>query len=63
MPYLHAEDMTNLPTELRAHVDLIALNPTPLSRERASSGGRIDGFAGVLRSLGVNVTIRDHQGP
>jgi 23S rRNA (adenine2503-C2)-methyltransferase len=41
---------------------LIALNPTPLSRERASSEGRIDWFAGVLGSLGVNVTIRDTRG-
>ena len=41
-----------------AHVNLIALNPTPLSRERASSEGRIDRFAGVIGSLAINVTIR-----
>ena len=45
-----------------AHVNLIALNPTPLSRERASSEGRIDRFAGVLGSLAINVTIRDTRG-
>ncbi|MCZ6738464.1 MAG: 23S rRNA (adenine(2503)-C(2))-methyltransferase RlmN, partial [Actinobacteria bacterium] len=47
---------------LRAHVNLIALNPTPLSKERSSSRLHIAEFARVLESLGVNVTIRDTRG-
>lgn len=47
---------------LRAHVNLIALNPTPLTRERASSGTAIEAFARELGQRGVNVTIRDTRG-
>ncbi len=49
-------------TRLRAHVNLIALNPTPLTEERASSKSRIDRFARDLEKRGVNVTIRDTRG-
>ncbi len=49
-------------TRLRAHVNLIALNPTPLTEERASSKARIDQFAHHLERRGVNVTIRDTRG-
>jgi 23S rRNA (adenine2503-C2)-methyltransferase len=47
---------------LRAHVNLIALNPTPLSTQRATAQPRIEGFARLLQSLGVNVTVRDTRG-
>jgi 23S rRNA (adenine2503-C2)-methyltransferase len=49
-------------TRLRAHVNLIALNPTPLTREIASTETRIKAFARELRQRGVNVTIRDTRG-
>jgi 23S rRNA (adenine2503-C2)-methyltransferase len=47
---------------LRAHVNLIALNPTPLTDEKASSKSRIDEFARILKGEKVNVTIRDTRG-
>jgi len=47
---------------LRAHVNLIALNPTPLSEEAASPERRIEGFARLLANHGVNVTIRNTRG-
>lgn len=47
---------------LRAHVNLIALNPTPLTEETASSRKTIDEFASLLQGEGVNVTIRDTRG-
>jgi 23S rRNA (adenine2503-C2)-methyltransferase len=47
---------------LRAHVNLIALNPTPLTKEKASSRTAIDAFARELGRLGVNVTVRDTRG-
>lgn len=47
---------------LRAHVNLIALNPTPLSAQRASEPRRIEGFVRLLAAHGVNVTVRDTRG-
>lgn len=57
-----ARKLAEIARRLRAHVNLIALNPTPLSQERASSQLHIEQFAQVLESLGVNVTIRDTRG-
>jgi 23S rRNA (adenine2503-C2)-methyltransferase len=57
-----ADKLASIALRLRAHVNLIALNPTPLSVERASSQLQIDEFAETLRSRGVNVTIRDTRG-
>ena len=47
---------------LRAHVNLIALNPTPLSDQRASTRLHIREFSKVLEKEGVNVTVRDTRG-
>jgi len=45
-----------------AHVNLIALNPTPLTPDLPSPHRRIAGFLGVLRARGVNATLRDTRG-
>jgi 23S rRNA (adenine2503-C2)-methyltransferase len=42
--------------------NLIALNPTPLTKERASGQKTIKQFATLLEAEGVNVTIRDTRG-
>jgi 23S rRNA (adenine2503-C2)-methyltransferase len=47
---------------LHAHVNLIALNPTPLTPDRPTPSHRIDEFLGTLRSRGVNATLRDTRG-
>ena len=47
---------------LRAHVNLIALNPTPLTPDLPSPRGRIEAFLAVLRHQGVNSTLRDTRG-
>lgn len=47
---------------MRAHVNLIPLNRTPLSPEQPSDEEDIDRFVAVLRSLHVNVTVRDTRG-
>jgi 23S rRNA (adenine2503-C2)-methyltransferase len=47
---------------LHAHVNLIALNPTPLTEQRTSTGTAIGNFAKELRRHRVNVTIRDTRG-
>jgi 23S rRNA (adenine2503-C2)-methyltransferase len=57
-----AAKLASIARRLRAHVNLIALNPTPLSPERASSHLHIQEFARILESRGVNVTIRDTRG-
>jgi 23S rRNA (adenine2503-C2)-methyltransferase len=57
-----ARKLAAIAKRLRAHVNLIALNPTPLSEERASSRLHIEEFAQALTDLDVNVTIRDTRG-
>lgn len=57
-----ARKLAAIAGRLRAHVNLIALNPTPLSDERASSRLHIVEFSRILESMGVNVTIRDTRG-
>ena len=57
-----ARKLAAIARRLRAHVNLIALNPTPLSEEQASSRLAIVEFATLLESLGVNVTIRNTRG-
>ena len=57
-----ARKLAAIARRLRAHVNLIALNPTPLSDERPSSRLHIDEFARLLESLKVNVTIRNTRG-
>jgi 23S rRNA (adenine2503-C2)-methyltransferase len=47
---------------LGAHVNLIPLNPTPGWPTQPSSPTRIRGFVRVLRSAGVNATVRDTRG-
>jgi 23S rRNA (adenine2503-C2)-methyltransferase len=57
-----ARKLASIAKRLRAHVNLIALNPTPLTDEAASSKTRIMQFADVLGKSGVNVTIRNTRG-
>lgn len=57
-----AAKLANIARRLRAHVNLIALNPTPLTNERASSEAAIGHFSGELARHGVNVTVRDTRG-
>lgn len=57
-----ARKLADIANRLQAHVNLIALNPTPLSHERAPTRLHIEEFAAILRGLGVNTTIRDTRG-
>lgn len=57
-----AEKLAPIAQRLRAHVNLIAMNPTPLSINRPSGRRRIEAFADRLSELGANVTIRDTRG-
>ena len=57
-----AEKLARIAERMGAHVNLIALNPTPLTAESASPRARIDAFADLLASRDVNVTVRDTRG-
>lgn len=57
-----AERLAAMARRLRAHVNLIPVNPTPLSEYRAPRRQVIDAFVAVLRSRKVRVTLRDTRG-
>jgi 23S rRNA (adenine2503-C2)-methyltransferase len=57
-----ADKLAGIAGRMRAHVNLIALNPTPLSHERPSSQLHIREFATALEHRRVNVTVRDTRG-
>jgi 23S rRNA (adenine2503-C2)-methyltransferase len=47
---------------LRAHVNLIPLNPTPGYEVRGSSPQQVKWFRDRLRDLGINATVRQNRG-
>jgi 23S rRNA (adenine2503-C2)-methyltransferase len=47
---------------LRAHVNVIPLNPTPLSADRPSAQDRTRGFMETLHAGGANATLRETRG-
>ena len=57
-----AERLAALAGPLRAHVNLIPLNPTPGYAVRGSSRNRVHEFRRVLERNGVNTTVRDTRG-
>jgi 23S rRNA (adenine2503-C2)-methyltransferase len=59
---IQAAKLADIALRLRAHVNLIAMNPTPLTDTHPSSPAAIDRFVGKLRDRSVNVTVRDTRG-
>lgn len=57
-----AEELAGYARRLRAHVNLIPLNPTPGYPVRGSPPARVAGFRDLLRALGVNATVRSTRG-
>lgn len=57
-----AAKLAALARRLHAHVNLIALNTTPLSPMRPSSPERVTAFANTLQANGANVTVRNTRG-
>ncbi len=57
-----ARKLAGIARRLRAHVNVIALNPTPLTTDRPSDARAIEAFLAELRTAGVNVTRRDTRG-
>lgn len=48
--------------QIHAHVNVIALNPTPLSMDRPPDHDHVRRFLGTLKREGANVTLRDTRG-
>ena len=57
-----ARELADFARDLRAHVNLIPLNPTPGWPTRGTPPERVAAFADHLRSLGVNATVRQNRG-
>lgn len=55
-------ELADIARECRAHVNLIPLNPTPGYPVLGSTPARVRDFAGQLRTLGVNATVRRTRG-
>ncbi len=58
----HARELADYARPLRAHVNLIPLNPTPGYPVRGTPPGRVREFADRLGALGINATIRRTRG-
>jgi 23S rRNA (adenine2503-C2)-methyltransferase len=54
--------LARIARSIRAHVNVIALNPTPLSPDRPPDADRMRRFLVTLRREGANVTVRDTRG-
>ena len=57
-----ARELAGLANPLRAHVNLIPLNPTPGYPARGTPAGGVRAFRDRLRDLGVNATVRRNRG-
>jgi 23S rRNA (adenine2503-C2)-methyltransferase len=57
-----ADRLASIAGRLRAHVNVIPLNATPLTDDRPSPPSRVEAFAARLRGSAVNVTVRDTRG-
>ena len=57
-----ARGLAAIAAELRAHANVIPLNPTPLTRYRPPSPERVRAFVDQVRRAGANVTFRDTRG-
>jgi len=57
-----ARRLADIARRLRAHVNVIPLNPTPLSADRPSATDRTRGFIETLLANGANATLRETRG-
>ncbi|NLD76177.1 MAG: 23S rRNA (adenine(2503)-C(2))-methyltransferase RlmN [Acidimicrobiales bacterium] len=58
----HARELADYARPLRAHVNLIPLNPTPGYPVRGTPPERVRRFAEQLQDLGINATVRRTRG-
>jgi 23S rRNA (adenine2503-C2)-methyltransferase len=59
---VHAGELADIAVPLRAHVNLIPLNPTPGYATPGTTLAGVDAFRRRLLALGVNATVRRNRG-
>lgn len=57
-----ASRLARIAEDLRAHINVIAMNPTPLTPHRAPAQDAIDTFMDTLSRCGANATFRKTRG-
>ena len=57
-----ARKLAAIAKNLRAHVNVINLNPTPLTSDRPSGKAAVEDFMSALIEAGANATLRDTRG-
>jgi 23S rRNA (adenine2503-C2)-methyltransferase len=57
-----ARALAAIAREVRAHVNIIPMNPTPLAEQERPSDRRIERFVEEVRRHGANATLRDTRG-
>ncbi|MDJ0959875.1 MAG: 23S rRNA (adenine(2503)-C(2))-methyltransferase RlmN [Acidimicrobiia bacterium] len=57
-----AKKLAAIARRLRAHVNVINLNPTPLTDDRPAGRSSVERFMDALAAAGVNATLRDTRG-
>lgn len=57
-----AQKLAAIARRLRAHVNVIAMNPTPLTDAEAPTHATIERFVAAARDAGANLTLRDTRG-
>jgi 23S rRNA (adenine2503-C2)-methyltransferase len=59
---VEAEGLARVARQIHAHVNVIALNPTPLSADVPPDRDHVNRFIATLKRHGANVTLRDTRG-
>ncbi len=57
-----ARALASIARQIRAHVNVIPMNPTPLAPQKRPSDRRIHQFVDEVKRHGANVTLRDTRG-
>jgi 23S rRNA (adenine2503-C2)-methyltransferase len=57
-----ARKLAAIARRLGAHINVIALNPTPLSPDRPPAPAAVEDFLAALENAGANVTLRNTRG-
>lgn len=57
-----ARALSAIARNLRAHINIIPMNPTPLAPQQRPPDARIHQFVDEIRRQGANVTLRDTRG-